>query len=232
MSGIQSRRSTIDPLPPIDSLVDVEDADAARDLATSPVDAGRARTSGHRSLAAQRAIGMAAAGSIDNGAIIAIGDGPLTTALGRVIVGLSGLTVVTNSLAVCAAIGRAPHLQVIVAAGLLRQHTNSVVGPLAEKALSGLHVSTVYLSGDALTATHGLCVGDVLVAGVDRQLVAAADRVVVLIEPEKIGRYALAQTASGRLINCIITDRSADPVEVGRLRRSGIAVELVSCSGG
>jgi DeoR/GlpR family transcriptional regulator of sugar metabolism len=178
----------------------------------------------HQAAAEKHAIASAAAATISDGDTVAIGPGTTTFALAQRLTGIDDLTVVTNSVLVCAALERAPNVHLLLSGGLVRNSTHALVGPLAEQSLSGLFVSTVYLSGNGLTAARGLSTPDVLAAAVDRRLVMSAARVVVLVDHTKVGVETMSQTVAPEQISCVITDDQADPAEVDRLRQAGIEV--------
>ncbi|MCU1679200.1 MAG: DeoR family transcriptional regulator [Frankiales bacterium] len=178
--------------------------------------------------AEKHAIAAAAAAMISDGDTVAIGPGTTTFALAQLLTAVDDLTVVTNSVLVCAALERASNVHLLLSGGLVRNSTHALVGPLAEQSISGLFVSTLYLSGNGLSAARGLSTPDVLAAAVDRRLVMSAARVVVLVDHTKVGVETMSQTAGPEHISCVITDDQADPAELERLRQAGIEVVVTS----
>jgi len=174
--------------------------------------------------AEKAAIATAAAAMISNGDAIALGAGTTTLALARRLTAVDDLTVVTNSLLVWAALHRATSVHLLLSGGLVRNSTHALVGPLAEQSLSGLFVSTLYLSGNGLTATRGLSTPDVLTAAIDRRLAMSAARVVVLVDHTKVGVETMSQTVAPEHIDCVITDAGADPRELDQLREAGTEI--------
>lgn len=180
-------------------------------------------------LAAQKhAIALAAAQMIGAGDTVAIGAGTTTFALAQQLTALQDVTVVTNSVLVTAALDRTPNVHLILSGGLLRSNTHAVVGPLAERSMSDMHVPTLYLSGNGLTAARGLSTADVMAAAVDQQMVVSATRVIVLVDHTKIGRETMVQTVAPSSIACVITDDAADPAELNSLRQLGIDIVIAS----
>jgi len=178
--------------------------------------------------AEKHAIATAAAQMISGGDTVAIGPGTTTFALAQQLTAVDNLTVVTNSVLVCAALERAPNVHLLLSGGLVRNSTYALVGPIAEQSLSGIFVSTLYLSGNGLTAARGLSTPDVLAAAVDKQLVTSAARVVVLVDHTKVGVDTMVKTVAPQDISCVITDAQADPNELDRLRELGIEVVVTS----
>jgi DeoR/GlpR family transcriptional regulator of sugar metabolism len=170
------------------------------------------------------AIALVAADMVDNGDVIAFGPGTTTLSLARLLTTREELTVVTNSILVSQALQGAPSIHLLLSGGLVRNATHALVGPIAEQSLAGLFVSTLFLSGNGLTAARGLSTPDVLTAAVDRRLVASAGRVVVLADHTKVGVETMSLTVATDEIDCLITDDQADVGEIERLRAAGVDV--------
>lgn len=181
--------------------------------------------------AEKEAIAAVAAKMITDGDAIALGAGTTTLALARLLTSFADLTVVTNSMLAWSALQDAPGVQVILSGGLARRATHALVGPLAEQSLAGMYVSTVFISGNGLTAARGLSTPDVLTAAVDRCLIRVAGRVVVLADHTKVGLETMAQTVAPEGIDCIVTDAQADEIELAQLRVLGPQVVIAGGDG-
>lgn len=171
-------------------------------------------------------IALAAAALIGDDDVIGLGAGTTTLALACLLKDRRDLTVVTTSLLVCDALIDAAGVQVLLSGGSLRGATHALVGPLAEQSLAGLHVRTLFLSGNGLSADRGLSTPDLLTAAVDRRLVETAASVVVLADHTKVGVEAMSQTVPTTAIDRLITDRRADPEELRRLEAAGVEVTV------
>ncbi len=55
-------------------------------------------------------------------------------------------------------------------------------------------------------------------------MVAKADRTIVVADGSKIGKLAFARMADIAEIDVLVTDASADPAELQRLRATGVEV--------
>lgn len=170
------------------------------------------------------AIAMVAATMVKDGDAIAFGPGTTTLSLARQLTMREDLTVITNSILVSQALQEAPGIHLLLSGGLVRSATHALVGPIAEQSLAGLFVTTLFLSGNGLTAARGLSTPDVLTAAVDRRLAASAARVVVLADHTKVGVETMSLTVAIDEIDIVITDQQADPEEVERLREAGVDV--------
>lgn len=203
-------------------------AAAAHDSGREPTYLEKARQAADE----KEQIAAAAAELVPDGCAIALGAGTTTLALARRLADRQDLTIVTTSLLVCQALLEAPGVSVLVSGGSLRRSTHALIGPLAEQALSGLHVDTLFVSGNGLSALRGLSTPDVLAAAVDQRLAGTADRIVVLADHTKVGVEAVTQTIPISAIDLVITDARADADEVQRLRTAGAEVTVVGGADG
>ncbi|MGX7824601.1 DeoR/GlpR family DNA-binding transcription regulator [Actinokineospora sp. 24-640] len=172
------------------------------------------------------AIADLAAELVSPGDAIVLGAGTTTQALARRLARLPDLTVVTNSLLVAQVLARARGIEVIMPGGILRGSIFALVGSAAEQAISGLRVQRAFLSGNGLSAGHGLSTPNAAVAGVDRAMAAIADEVAVIADHTKIGVNTMVQTVAPGEIAHVFTDSRAPAEELDRLRAAGAVVHL------
>lgn len=176
--------------------------------------------------AEKAAIGALAAKLVRPGDAVAIGAGTTTQALARGLAGAQDLTVVTNSLLVAAALAESPGVEVVVTGGTLRGAIHALVGSDAERSLEGVRTDRVFLSGNGLTPARGLSTPSVVVAGVDRALVATAAEVVVLADSSKVGVETMVQTVPVSAIDLLVTDSGCDSAALVALGEVGVEVAL------
>ncbi len=173
---------------------------------------GHEPTYSEKSVVAARekeAIGALAAALVDEGDAICIGAGTTTQAFVRHLVGFGELTVMTNSVLVAQVLARSRTVEVAMTGGTLRGSIYALVGSVAERALQGVRVRRVFLSGNGLTVERGLSTPNLSVAAVDQALVDAADEVVVLADSTKIGVETMAQTVPvDRIDHLVTSDRT------------------------
>jgi len=174
------------------------------------------------------AIAELAATLVQNGDAVVVGAGSTTLAFARKLTGFAELTVVTNSLLVAQVLARARGVEVVVTGGSLRGSIHALVGSMAEHALSTVHSTRVFLSGNGLTTGRGLSTPNVIVASVDRALAAAGREVVVLADHTKLGVDAMMQTVPPEQITHLVTDDGAPVGELDQLRALGIQVHVAA----
>jgi DeoR/GlpR family transcriptional regulator of sugar metabolism len=171
-------------------------------------------------------IALAAAALVGDDDAVAIGPGTTTLALARLLVDRRGLTVVTSSLLVCDALLDAAGVQVLLSGGSLRGSTHALVGPLAEQSLAGLHVRTLFVSGNGLSAGAGCppptCSPQRWTGGWPRR---PAPSWCSSTTPRSASRRCRRPSRPPRSTR-LITDDRADPDELRRLEAAGVAVTV------
>lgn len=155
---------------------------------------------------------------------IAMSGGTTTAGVARELVNHADLTIVTNSLSIASLAAPHPRLRVVMTGGILRPQSLELVGVLAEGTFNAVNVGTAVLGADGFTAEAGVTTHDETEARTNHAMVVKAQRTIVVADGSKIGRVALAQMASTELVSVLITDESADPAELEKLRAAGVAV--------
>lgn len=184
----------------------------------------------HVAAAEKAAIGFAAAQLVHPGDAIAIGAGTTTEALARCLVNATDLTVVTNSLLVASALAGAGGVDVVMTGGSLRGAIFALVGSAAEQSVRGVRTDRVFISGNGLSATHGLSTPNQLVSGVDRALVGTAQEVVVLADHSKVGVETMVQTVPVAEMDRLITDDGTDPEALTEFAAAGVEIRVTRTS--
>jgi DeoR family transcriptional regulator of aga operon len=138
-----------------------------------------------------------------------------------------GLTIVTNSLTIAVEVASSPSGKVIITGGAVRGASLEAVGALAENTFKAVSVGTAIIGADGVTVDGGVTTHDELEARTANTMIHAAKRVIVVVDGSKIGRVTHARMAEARDVDVLITDATADPGELERLRRIGVAVQVV-----
>lgn len=195
----------------------------------------RLRT-GHRASAApavsaeRRAIAVTAAAAVEPGMAVGISGGATGLAVARALRDVADLTLVTNSLAVADLFSPperadAPYTQTVVLTGGVRTPAESLVGPVAVRALEHLHCDLVFLDVHGLDVQAGITTMNLLEAETNRAFMATAREVVVLADHTRWGVVGLTTIADLADIDRLITDDGLDEgarellaAHVGRLQ--------------
>ncbi len=158
---------------------------------------------------------------------VGLSGGTTTTELARLL-GAAGtsLKVVTNALNIAGDLAVRPAIDLVVTGGSVRPESYELVGPIADRALSGISLDVVFLGVDGIEATGGISTHDEVEAQTDHCLIRTAKRVVVLADGSKVGVRAFSRIAPIGEVHDLITDGGGDPAELDRLRAAGVTVTL------
>lgn len=201
---------------------------------------------GHRPVSApvvsveRQAIAAAAAESVEAGMAVGISGGATGLALARAVRNVPDLTVVTNSMTVADLFSPperadAPYTQTVVLTGGVRTPADTLVGPVAVRALEHLHCDLVFLDVHGLDVQAGITTMNLLEAETNRAFMATAREVVVLADHTRWGVVGLTTIADLTDIDRLISDDGLDAdareqlaAHVGRLQLAAPGTALPS----
>jgi DeoR family transcriptional regulator, aga operon transcriptional repressor len=151
-------------------------------------------------------------------------SGSTTTAIAKSIRSLRNLTVITNALNIAVELIDSPGVEVILTGGLLRRNSLSVVGHLAEDALSGLTADLLFLGVDGVDLQFGYTTPNLLESRVNQQMIKIAKETVVVADSSKFGRRSLAVICGIERAQKVITDSGIEQRYVRELEALGVEV--------
>ncbi|WFE39209.1 DeoR/GlpR family DNA-binding transcription regulator [Micromonospora sp. WMMD998] len=157
-----------------------------------------------RQQAEKRAIVERAAGLVEPGMAVALSAGTTTAALAARLAEVRGLTVVTNSIPVADALYQTD--QTVVLTGGIRTPSDALTGPVAEAAIAALNVDLLFLGVHGMSRRTGFTTPNLLEAAVNRRLIGAARRLVVLADHTKWETIGIATIAPLEEADVLITD--------------------------
>jgi DeoR/GlpR family transcriptional regulator of sugar metabolism len=153
------------------------------------------------------AIAEQAAKLIEPHTAVALSAGTTTAALAAHLVDVPGLTVVTNSIPVADTLYHAGRPdQTVVLTGGIRTPSDALAGPVAEAAISSLNVDVLFLGVHGMSPRTGFTTPNLMEAGTNRLLVAAARRLVVLADHTKWEMVGIATIMPLDEADVLITD--------------------------
>ncbi|MCL6633269.1 MAG: DeoR/GlpR family DNA-binding transcription regulator [Alicyclobacillus herbarius] len=161
------------------------------------------------------AIAEAAQMFIKTGDTVILDAGSTTLQIARQFTG-SGVTFITNSLAIADELGGRADTQVILLGGELRPTTGALVGPFCQQMLARLHADTLFLGTNGIHARQGVTTPNVAEAAAKAAMIQAARRVILVADHTKFGQISLVQVAGLDEIDTLITDIDAE----GELRQA------------
>lgn len=136
------------------------------------------------------------------------------------------LRVLTNSLPIAQTLAACNTIEVIVAGGKVRNNTMAMVDAATIEALAGITVNTLFISTDGLSARIGLTTPYRQEAMLKRAMIAAARRVVALVDPSKFGQDQFVRFAEWSDVDVLITTARADAETIARIEALGTTVRL------
>ena len=138
---------------------------------------------------------------------VALSAGTTTAALAAHLVDVPGLTIVTNSIPVADTLYHAGRPdQTVVLTGGIRTPSDALAGPVAEAAISSLNVDVLFLGVHGMSPRTGFTTPNLMEAGTNRLMVAAARRLVVLADHTKWEMVGIATITPLDEADILITD--------------------------
>ncbi len=171
-------------------------------------------------------IGRTVAKLIEDGETIFLGPGDLSLAVARCLADRALLTVVTNGLEVAHWLATNTSHSVIVTGGQADGRRLGLRGRLALEALAGLRADQVILQLDGVSAAGGLTVDSLAQAEMARAILEMGSRLVVLVEPQRLGRVAAAHIAPASDADVVVTLREAHSSYLWDLSEAGVRILL------
>ncbi len=175
----------------------------------------------------KRGIGAVAAALIEQNDCIIIGSGTTVQALANAIRPVGSLTVLTAALNVAAVLNQHPEIEVLQLGGILRKSSSSVTGAYAEKILDDFSCSKLFLGVDGIDVEFGLTTTNVAEAQLNRKMIAASQKTIVLADSSKFGRRGYGKICKLEDINQVITDSGISEHTTSVLKSMGIEVTIV-----
>lgn len=172
----------------------------------------------------KRRIAECAAGLVEEGSTVLISGGTTTEAMIGFLGRLSRLTVITNGIAIAAALGASTTFDVIVLGGLLRREEMSLLGHVTVQALEEFQIDKVFMGAFGIDPDFGLSGANLGETQTDRALLGSSPKLVVLADSSKLTQRGPVRLAPIGAVSTLVTDAGADPSVVTRLEAAGIEV--------
>jgi len=151
-------------------------------------------------------IAQKAAQLIEENDSIIIASGTTMQYLAKEIIPKGRLTVVTSALNVSQQLLKHSDVDIIQLGGSIRHSSNSVTGQFAEETLHNFFCSKLFLGVDGIDEEFGLTTTNAQEAQLNRKMIAAAQKVIVLADSSKFGRKSFGKIVDFCKIDVIITD--------------------------
>ena len=172
-------------------------------------------------------IGAAAAALIVPNDCIIIASGTTVLSLAKNIKPQGNLTVITAALNVATELNHHPEIEILVLGGILRKSSSSGTGNYAEKILEDFSCSKLFLGVDGIDIEFGLTTTHVMEAQLNRKMIQAAQKTIVLADSSKFGKRGFGRICGLEDVEQIITDSGISDHMVDTLKGMGIEVTIV-----
>lgn len=173
---------------------------------------------------AKRAIAAAAVASVRPDSTIFLDAGTTCEVIVDRLVGITGLTVVTNDF-VSAMRLMEENISAIHTGGCVDRNSGSSSGPLAAATLGTLSIDTAFLSAGAWDIEHGLTTSETDKLTLKRAARQTAEHTILVADSSKFGTHAKFRAMDLDALDLIITDERLAEPERTRLEESGARVE-------
>ena len=171
-------------------------------------------------------IGLAASKLISNSEIILIDSGTTTAELAKNIGNIKDLTVITNALNIAAILLNIQNVNLTIPGGYLRKHSQSLVGPMAERGLKNFYVDKAFLGVDGFDTRRGLYTPNIEEASLNELMIEIANEVILLTDSSKFKKKSFAFICPVDKIDVVVTDDKISEDDKKRLEDSGVKVVI------
>lgn len=172
------------------------------------------------------AMASAVAGLVEDGDSLMIDSGSTTIFVARRLAAeRNGLTVVTNSIGVTAALASNPTIRVRLCPGDYDRNDGGVSGPDTVQYLGQFHVRHCIISASRLDA-HGPSDLNPATIWVKRKMIENAEGSILVLDHTKFGGAAFERICPLVEINWLVTDRPPPEVLSPAIMAAGIRVEI------
>ncbi len=175
----------------------------------------------------KRDIGAEAAKLVQPIDCIIIASGTTVLSLAKNIKPKGQLTVITAALNVAMELNRHPEIEVLVLGGILRKSSSSSTGVYAERILDDFSCSKLFLGVDGIDIDFGLSTTHVQEAQLNRKMIIASQKTIVLADSGKFGKRGFGKICSLEDVDQIITDKGISEHMLKTLKEMGIEVTIV-----
>lgn len=172
----------------------------------------------------KQAIGQLAAQLIVPNDSIIIASGTTMFFLARAIQPIDHLTVITSSIHVTSILARHNNTDILQLGGLVRNSSVSVISEYAEKMLENFSCSKLFLGVDGIDLDYGLTTTNLMEANLNRSMIQAAQKIIVLTDSSKFGRRGFGRICGLESIDQIITDDKISPQIIKAYKDRGIEI--------
>ena len=155
---------------------------------------------------AKQAIARQAAKQVEDGDSILLDASTSVYFIARFLQNRRKLRVITNGIEIARQLAQNPTNTVILLGGVLNTDSTSITGLISEQMVQDLHVKTAFVSCSGITPEAGLTEVHIAEAQIKEKALAAAEKVIALVDSSKFGKVDLTCFARLNQIDHLFTD--------------------------
>ena len=178
-----------------------------------------------RALGQKQRIARVVADLIEPGELVLMDGGTTTLEVARALLG-KPLQVVTNSMPIVGLFVNQSNIELIVIGGYVYPKTGVALGDLAVSMLKNIHAKRLVMSIGGITES-GLFNSNTLLVETERQMIAAAEEVIVVTDSSKFGHRALAHLAPLSAVHRLVVDGGVSDEWRAVIEKAGIKLTVV-----
>lgn len=190
-------------------------------------------------MAAKQQIGKVAAAYVQDGDVVILDGGTTTLQVARQLLlryqqnhqqdqPSNRLTVVTNSLPNLRLLAAQRNLHLIATGGDLHWENQVFLGPLAVDTLRKINANLTILATTGFSLSKGLTNRNITEAEVKRAMIAASDKVILVMDSSKMNKHTLATVGPVEAIHTLITDDGLADDDRKAIAARGVAVVIAN----
>jgi DeoR/GlpR family transcriptional regulator of sugar metabolism len=171
----------------------------------------------------KEAIARKVAEYVNDGEAIVLDAGTTTERVVKYLADRRDVTIFTDGLNI-AVESTSRNIPTIILGGTIRNSTLCVTGPEAVDMIRHYHFDKVIVGVSALSLTRGLMTANAMEAEIKKELMKAANQVIVVADHSKMEKTAFCRFAPVESIGMLVTDRQVDADIVRELEDRGVEV--------
>lgn len=181
----------------------------------------------------KRAIGRLAASLVQPNESILLDASTTAVAVGHALKEMRetyNVTAVTTGIWTALELLGAPHINVVLCGGQVRNTTGSIAGSITNETLAKFHFSKAFLGGWGITLENGLTDSPLMEVELKKLVVNNSQETIAVVDSSKFGRVGLATFATIDQISHIITTNETSNDTIENYRNSGSDVLVAELS--
>ena len=142
-------------------------------------------------------------------------------------IGNMRMTVITSAMNVAMELLDKPDIEIIQLGGIIRHSSASVVSEYAVRMLENFACSKLFLGVDGIDPVYGLSTTHLQEAILNRAMIDAATKTIVLADSSKFGRRGFSKICDVGEVDMVITDSGTPRKMIEAMQEQGVKVTVV-----